>query len=65
MLHNVVCRGYTTCEQLQDMHNTAVAERTRLRLEAHTNQQHEAQRARDAARCELIRGEALRRRPGF
>ena len=45
VLHNVVCRGYTTCEQLQDMHNTAVAERTRLRLEAHTNQQHEAQRA--------------------
>ena len=84
MLHNVVCRGYTTCEQLQAMHNTAVAERTvrlpeqqqqhpnpdpipipiptpspssspspnpnpnpnqRLRLEAHTNQQHEAQRA--------------------
>ena len=30
VLHNVVCRGYTTCEQLQAMHNTAVAERTRL-----------------------------------
>lgn len=45
VLHNVVCRGYTTCEQLQGMHTTAVAERTRLRLEAHTNQQHEAQRA--------------------
>ena len=44
-LHKVVYRGYTTCEQLQVMHNTAVAERTRLRLEAHTNQQHEDQRA--------------------
>ena len=45
VLHNVVCRGYKTCDELQAMHNTAVAELTRLRLEADTNQQHEAQRA--------------------
>ena len=45
VLHKVVCRGYKTCDALQAMHNKAVAERTRLRLEAHTNQQHEEQRA--------------------
>merc|ERR1719399_1189056 len=81
VLHKVVCRGYKTCDALQAMHNKAVAERTRLRLEAHTNQQHEEQRAlelharqerssheQELAAAELRRGctdEELRRAEGL
>mmetsp|Transcript_11605 Transcript_11605/g.23634 ORF Transcript_11605/g.23634 Transcript_11605/m.23634 type:complete len:460 (-) Transcript_11605:207-1586(-) len=58
LLHKVVYRGYTTCEELQAMHNTAVAERTRLRLEAHTVKEQEAQRALELqARQERSRNE--------
>jgi len=44
-LVKVVYRGYTTCQTLQEMHNTAVAERTRLRLQAHTAKEQQAAKA--------------------
>ena len=44
-LLKVVYRGYTTCEQLQKMHNTAIAQRTELRLQSDTLKEQEAQRA--------------------
>ena len=44
-LLKVVYRGYSTCEQLQQMHNTAIAQRTELRLQSDTKKEEEAQRA--------------------
>merc|ERR1719409_2276285 len=40
-LHKVVYRGYTTCNQLQEMHNSAIAKRTKLRLDAHAAKEEE------------------------
>merc|ERR1712094_27637 len=41
-LIKVVYRGYNTNDQLQKMHNAAIAERTKLRLEMDTAKEQEA-----------------------
>merc|ERR1719473_2489691 len=46
-LHKIIYRGYSTCDQLQEMHNSAIAKRTKLRLDAHAAKEQEEHAAHE------------------
>jgi len=55
-LQKVVYRGYSTSEQLQKMHDEAIAQRTKLKLRADTQQMEQAQQAMEL-RCKQERAQ--------
>ena len=55
-LQKVVYRGYNVCQQLQKMHDEAIAQRTRLKLRADTQQMEQAQQAMEL-RCRQERAQ--------